>query len=219
MKKNGPLNDAPDLVSRCLCFFRYFFSLAHFCLEKTKHENETARNVTKQGCLDDARALLDAYNDDNLPRSCSRSGINMDDMNDSHDGQPSDSTKRSSSCTSGVSRMSSIDLVEGEFLEQDWGNPSVICMSSACFDEKIMADIAMRCREQLLTYERNTRVVVTLDKPLPKVMMLELENDQKEVRGVSQAAFEVVWQCQVEGCWGGAVVAYVHERVSKVIGG
>lgn len=197
------------------------FRRTQFRLETKRKNNAPTRTGTKQGCLDDARALLDAYNDDDSACSSNlNSKNNADNKNNIHKRHPCGSTGRGSGSSS-ASPMSSIHLAEGDFLEEDGGNPSIVCTSSACFDEELMVDITKWCHG-LLSRQHNVRVVVTLDRPLPNVVS-ELENNENDAGDVSRAGvggqFEVKWQCQVEGCWGGAAVAYVHERVSRNLAG
>lgn len=93
-----------------------------------------------------------------------------------------------------------IFLEEGDLAEGNWGDASLVYAASVYFDDALMLDIARRCHGL-----GDRARVVTLDKPLPPPEVVP------PARGGS-GEFEVEWQCEVEGCWGGSAVAFVHGR-------
>lgn len=99
---------------------------------------------------------------------------------------------------------SNIYLLEGDFTDAPWDDSSLVYAASRDFDDTVMLGIARRC----LGLKDGARVV-TLDKPLPSV----LSDVEGENAGATEE-FQVAWQCQVEGCWGGSAVAFVHHRVA-----
>ena len=99
---------------------------------------------------------------------------------------------------------SKIDFLEGDLANGRWGDASLVYAASCHFDDTVMLAIAKRCRG--LT---DGARVITLDKPLPPVVS-DCGEDELRANG----EFEVAWKCQVEGCWGGSAVAFVHHRVS-----
>ncbi len=101
---------------------------------------------------------------------------------------------------------SKIDFQEGVVADARWGDASLVYAASCHFDDTVMLTIAKLCRG--LT---DGARVITLDKPLPQVLA-----DSGEEELGANGEFRVAWQCQVEGCWGGPAVAFVHERVASL---
>ena len=98
---------------------------------------------------------------------------------------------------------SSIELFGGDLTDAHWADASLVYAASRDFDDTVMLGIARSC----LRLKDGARVV-TLDKPLPPVSSEGEDTGAKE-------EFQVAWQCQVEGCWGGFAVAFVHNRVPR----
>ncbi|CAM9190602.1 unnamed protein product [Discosporangium mesarthrocarpum] len=151
-----------------------------------------------QGCFDEARALLSVY---------TKEGQSPTSFGDE---------KEEGEILLEVTDASKVDLVEGDFFEQDWGEATLVIVSSSCFDDSLMLQVSQRCQG----LPSNARVV-TLDKPLPcpqsytdrgggdtDVMAGWRKGERRAVAG----EFQVSWQCQVQGSWRGAAVAYVHQR-------
>ncbi|CAN0102773.1 unnamed protein product [Sphacelaria rigidula] len=183
-----------------------------------------------KGTLDDAQALLKAYsaagygsksdgtndNDDGSDNTTARDDGNIDMNSKSKDNNNSSTISTNTAVEQTKPEPTIVDFRAGDFLAQDWGSPTIIFAASACFDEELMNDISKACHG--LPWRQTHVRVVTLDRPLPRVC-----SPDSESRCVSESAavspdgaggeYEVAWQCQVEGCWGGTAVAYVHERV------
>lgn len=154
----------------------------------------TAANRLLQGCLDETRALLSVYSEDS-PVSTAASK-----------GREKLGTTRSSSCQedhrfSTRTPPSHIQLVGDDIAEGHWCDATLVYAASAFFDDALMLDIETRCRSL-----REGARVVTLDRPLPSVLSGGIKEGSAGARG----DFEVEWQCQVDGCWGGSSVAFVH---------
>ena len=99
---------------------------------------------------------------------------------------------------------SNIKLLEGDVADAPWADASLVFAASRAFDDTGMLGIARRCLGL-----RDGARVITLGKPLPSV----LSDTEGEDTGVKEE-FQVAWQCQMEGCWGGSVVVFVHHRVA-----
>lgn len=99
---------------------------------------------------------------------------------------------------------SNIELLEGDVTDAPWADVSLVYAASRDFDDTAMLALARRCLGL-----RDGARVVTLDKPLPSVLS-DLEGEDTGAK----EEFQVAWQCQVEGYWGGSAVAFVHHRVA-----
>lgn len=146
-----------------------------------------------QGSLDKARALLSVYEEENSPP----------DVIGGHHNDGCDSF----TLTTTKTPPSNVLLEEGDFAKGHWSDATVVYAASAYFDDALMLDIAKRCRE----LGEGARVV-TLNKPLPKVVELADDGDGGGGRGV----FRVMWQCQMKGSWGGSAIAFVHHQAPPV---
>lgn len=102
---------------------------------------------------------------------------------------------------------SNVDLVEGDFTDTPWDDASLVYAASRDLGDTAMLEIARRCLRL-----RDGARVVTLDTALPSVLS-DFDGEREREDTVAKE-FQVAWQCQVEGCWGGSAVAFVHHRVA-----
>lgn len=151
-------------------------------------------NSRVQGCLGEARALLSAYSGEVDHSS--------EVVTDTERGGPSWEESMGARRTP----PSKIDFLEGVVADARWDDASLVYAASRHFDDTAMLTIAKLCSG--LT---NGARVITLDQPLPSVLS---ESGEEEMG--ARGGFRVAWQCEVEGCWGGPAVAFVHERVASL---
>ena len=197
----------------------------------------------RQDCLDRARELVSAYAEFSFPASttasdtigetpagpvtspegCKATPTPVNTTTPSRDSTAvtrarTTTTPPQDSTYTGRTPSSSIRLDYGGFAEGNYCDATLVYAACIDIDDAMMMDLARQCRKL-----RAGARVVTIGKPLPCVQtdlvdvgdvscLGDVEYAGDEGRS-SAGAFEVAWQCQVEGCWGAPAVAYVHHRV------